>query len=60
LATKLLAMLEPDDRRVFILLKTENLSVAEIATATGRTPTKVKMRIHRTKSLPRLKSRRLI
>ena len=60
LATKLLAMLEPDDRRVFVLLKAENLSVAEIATATGWTPTKVKMRVHRTKSLLRRKSRRLI
>jgi RNA polymerase sigma factor (sigma-70 family) len=60
LATKLLAMLDPDDRRVFVLLKAEDHSIAEIALATGWTPAKVKMRVHRTKSLLRRKSRRLI
>lgn len=60
LATKLLALLDPDDRQVFVMLKTEDFSIAEIAHATGWTPAKVKMRIHRTKSFLRRKSRRLM
>lgn len=47
LANKLLARLKPEDRLVLTLLKQEELSIAEIAEATGWTSAKVKMRSHR-------------
>ena len=47
LASKLLARLKPEDRLVLILLKQEELSIAEIAEVTGWTSAKVKMRSHR-------------
>lgn len=60
LADKLLNTLEPDDRKVFIMLKSENYSVAEIAKNIGWTETKVKMRIHRSRSILQRRSRRLV
>jgi RNA polymerase sigma-70 factor (ECF subfamily) len=47
LANKLLSRLKPEDRLVLTLLKLEELSIAEIATVTGWTAAKVKMRSHR-------------
>ncbi|MEP7337027.1 MAG: sigma-70 family RNA polymerase sigma factor [Acidobacteriota bacterium] len=47
LASKLLSRLKPEDRLVLILLKQEELSIAEIAEVTGWTSAKVKMRSHR-------------
>ena len=60
LAEKLLNALEPDDRKVFIMLKSDNYSVAEIARNIGWTETKVKMRIHRSRSILQRRSRRLV
>ncbi len=60
LAEKLLSTLEPDDRKVFLLLKSGNYSVAEIARNIGWTETKVKMRIHRSRAILQRKSRRLL
>jgi RNA polymerase sigma-70 factor (ECF subfamily) len=47
LANKLLARLRPDERLILVLLKQEELSIAEIADLTGWTAAKVKMRSHR-------------
>lgn len=47
LAGKLLARLKPEDRMVLVLLKQEELSIAEIAEVMGWTSAKVKMRSHR-------------
>lgn len=47
LANKLLSRLKPEDRLVLTLLKLEELSISEIATVTGWTVAKVKMRSHR-------------
>lgn len=47
LASKLLARLKPDDRLILMLLKQEELSIAEIADLTGWTVAKIKMRSHR-------------
>jgi len=47
LAGKLLSRLKPEDRLVLVLLKQEELSIAEIAEVTGWTSAKVKMRSHR-------------
>lgn len=47
LAQKLLARLHPDDRLVLMLLKQEELSIAEISELLGWTSAKVKMRSHR-------------
>lgn len=60
LAEKLLSTLDPDDRKVFLLLKSGNYSVAEIARNIGWTETKVKMRIHRSRAILQRKSRRLL
>ena len=60
LADKLLNALEPDDRKVFVMLKSENYSVAEIARNIGWTETKVKMRVHRSRSILQRRSRRLM
>ncbi len=47
LSAKLLSRLKPEDRLVLMLLKQEELSIAEIAELTGWTSAKVKMRSHR-------------
>jgi len=60
LADKLLNALEPVDRKVFVMLKSENYSVAEIARNVGWTETKVKMRVHRSRSILQRRSRRLV
>lgn len=60
LADKLLNSLEPEDREVFIMLKSENYSVAEIARNVGWTETKVKMRVHRSRSILQRRSRWLM
>ncbi len=60
LAEKLLDALEPEDRKVFVMLKSENYSVAEIARNIGWTETKVKMRVHRSRSILQRRSRRLV
>lgn len=60
LADKLLTALEPDDRLVFMLLKAENLSITEIATLTGWSEAKVKMRVHRSRSILQRRLRRLM
>lgn len=59
LADALLTTLEPVDRRVFVMLKAEEFSIAEIAEIVGWTETKVKMRVHRAKSILRRKLKRL-
>jgi RNA polymerase sigma-70 factor (ECF subfamily) len=60
LADKLLRWLEPDDRKAFVMLKSENYSVAEVARNIGWTETKVKMRIHRSRSILQRRSRWLM
>ncbi len=60
LADKLLKSLDPEDRKVFVMLKSENYSVAEIARNIGWTETKVKMRVHRSRSILQRRSRRLV
>lgn len=60
LADKLLTMLEPTDRLVFVLLKAEDFSIAEIAQIVGWSEAKVKMRVYRAKSILRRKLRRLV
>jgi len=59
LADALLTTLEPLDRRVFVMLKAEEFSIAEIAQIVGWSETKVKMRVHRAKSILRRKLKRL-
>ncbi len=60
LANKLLNSLPPDDRQVFVMLKSENYSVAEIASNIGWTEAKVKNRVHRSRSILQRRSRRLV
>jgi RNA polymerase sigma-70 factor, ECF subfamily len=60
LTDKLLDLLEPEDRKVFLMLKYENYSVAEVAKNVGWTETKVKMRVHRSRSILQRRSRRLV
>jgi RNA polymerase sigma-70 factor (ECF subfamily) len=60
LADKLLNTLAPDDRKVFVMLKSENYSVAEIASSFGWTEAKVKNRVHRSRSILQRRSRRLV
>lgn len=60
LTIKMLNLLEPIDRRVFVMLKTEAYSVAEIAKSTGWSEAKVKMRIHRSRSILKRRSHRLM
>lgn len=60
LLQKLLTGLEPLDRQVFVLLKTEHHSIAEIAAATGWSEAKIKMRIRRSRSIMQRRSRKLI
>lgn len=60
LADKLLDSLESDDRKVFVMLKSENYSVAEIARNVGWTESKVKNRVHRSRSILQRRSRRLV
>jgi len=50
LAGKLLARLSPEDRVVLTLLDVEGFSVAEIATMTGWSISKVKVRAHRARN----------
>ena len=50
LASKLLARLGPEDRLVLVMLEVEGLSVAEIASLTGWTGSKVKVRAHRARA----------
>jgi RNA polymerase sigma-70 factor (ECF subfamily) len=50
LAVKLLTRLSPDDRMVLTLLDVEGFSVAEIATLTGWSVSKVKVRAHRARA----------
>ena len=59
LADKLLMALEPADRLVFVLLKANQLSVAEIARLVGWSEAKVKMRVLRSRSIMQRRSRRL-
>lgn len=59
LADKLMMMLEPADRLAFVMLKAEDFSIAEIASVIGWSETKVKMRIHRAKSILQRKVKRL-
>ncbi len=59
LANKLLSFLEPDDRRVYMMLKSEDYSIADIARKVGWTETKVKMRVHRSRSILHRRSRLL-
>jgi RNA polymerase sigma-70 factor (ECF subfamily) len=50
LANKLLARLSADDRLVLVLLEAEDMSVREIASHTGWTISKVKVRAHRARA----------
>src|SRR5215210_5775983 len=50
LAAKLLSRLRPEDRLVLVMLNVEELSVAEIATLTGWSVSKVKVRAHRARA----------
>lgn len=59
LADKLMMLLEPADRLAFIMLKAGDFSIAEIASVIGWSEAKVKMRIHRAKSILQRKMRRL-
>lgn len=59
-ADKLLAHLKPEDRMVLTLLNAEELSVAEIAAATGWSTAKVKVRAHRARSTLRRVLRKLL
>lgn len=59
LASKLMAKVEAEDRKVFILINGGDCTIAEVAELMGWSESKVKMRVHRTKSFLRLKSRRL-
>jgi RNA polymerase sigma-70 factor (ECF subfamily) len=60
LADKLLSRLAPDDRLVLTLLNAEELSVAEIAEATGWSVAKVKVRAHRARVALRKVLRKLL
>jgi len=59
LADKLMMLLEPADRLAFVMLKAEDFSIAEIASVIGWSEAKVKMRIHRAKSILQRKMKRL-
>jgi RNA polymerase sigma-70 factor (ECF subfamily) len=59
LADKLMMLLEPSDRLAFVMLKAEDFSIAEIASVIGWSEAKVKMRIHRAKSILQRKVKRL-
>lgn len=59
LADKLMMLLEPNDRLAFVMLKAEDFSIAEIASVIGWSEAKVKMRIHRAKSILQRKMKRL-
>lgn len=59
LAHKLLARLEPEDQLILTLLKVEEWSVAEIATLTGWSSAKVKMRVYRARAIFERVRRRL-
>lgn len=60
LLQKLLTELEPCDRQVFVMLKAEDHSIAEIAATTGWSEAKIKMRIRRSRLLLQRRSRKLI
>jgi RNA polymerase sigma-70 factor (ECF subfamily) len=60
LLQKLLLGLEPCDRQVFVMLKAEDHSIAEIAAVTGWSEAKIKMRIRRSRSILQRRSRKLI
>jgi RNA polymerase sigma-70 factor (ECF subfamily) len=60
LATKLLARLGPEDRLVLTLLNVEEFSIAEIASVTGWSSSKVKMRAHRARTALRGILRRFV
>jgi RNA polymerase sigma-70 factor (ECF subfamily) len=59
LAIKLMMLLEPNDRLAFVMLKAGDFSIAEIASVIGWSEAKVKMRIHRAKSILQRKVKRL-
>lgn len=59
LTEKLLTMLEPADRLALVMLKAEDFSIAEIADFIGWSEAKVKMRIHRAKTILQRKMKRL-
>lgn len=59
LAGKLMMLLEPNDRLAFVMLKAQDFSITEIATVIGWSEAKVKMRIHRAKSILQRKMKRL-
>ncbi|HYE72750.1 MAG TPA: RNA polymerase sigma factor, partial [Blastocatellia bacterium] len=60
LMERLMTALEPDDRQLFVKLKSEESSVAELAQATGWTQSKVKMRIYNSRLMLRRKLKRLV
>jgi DNA-directed RNA polymerase specialized sigma24 family protein len=60
LMERLMTALEPDDRQLFVRLKSEESSVAELAQATGWTQSKVKMRIYNSRLMLRRKLKRLV
>lgn len=60
LLNKLLTSLEPSDRQVFMMLKAQEHSIADIALLTGWSEAKIKMRIRRSRSIMQRRSRKLI
>jgi RNA polymerase sigma-70 factor (ECF subfamily) len=60
LLDKLLTSLEPSDRQVFVMLKAQEHSIADIALVTGWSEAKIKMRIRRSRSILQRRSRKLI
>ncbi|MBL8205697.1 MAG: RNA polymerase sigma factor [Blastocatellia bacterium] len=60
LLDKLLVSLEPPDRQVFVMLKAQDHSIAEISLVTGWSEAKIKMRIRRSRSILQRRSRKLI
>ncbi|HEX8920083.1 MAG TPA: sigma-70 family RNA polymerase sigma factor [Pyrinomonadaceae bacterium] len=60
LATKLLARLSPEDRLVLVMLDAEGMAVSEIATVTGWSVPKVKVRAHRARAALRKALKRFL
>lgn len=58
LTSKLLALLDPTDRLIFVMLKAHSYSIAEIAQLVGWSEARVKMRLHRTRCMLQRRSRR--
>lgn len=59
LMERLMTTLEPHDRHLFIKLKAEESSIAELAEAIGWTQSKVKMRIYNTRLILKRRLKRL-